>query len=440
MTRLDEIREYVEREFKNLCKSKNRARSLQGVLTKQELLKDHLIEFETLVKAYEHRHNTEDWNKLTDDLEFVRTRVNQSLKLLNGTSIAPERLENRSRRNSDYCLEMQTPALGQGEPLEQGDSQVWETPQFSSSFNSSRISQIQFPEHIGSREITQEERSCQDHSEEIDLDNTSFIKTLDNLKLKFYKYSGILNKSFSKMANPVPYDFPMVTAVQCIPEFHGKPEELQLFLIQIEYFANGIPVGTPHTPLLNVVYTKLRGEALLRLQDIQDVTWPGMKKKLEETFQPEIETLNQGGTESFDSYKTRAMKLYRYISTMPDHGNDSYVGSTLRKHFLGGLCSRALALTGKSQRDKTFPELLKWLEREYEEVEELRDIHRRLQPGRVDKPRGNNNNNNYNRNNNNYNRNNNNYNRNNNNYNHNNNNNYNHNNNNNYNQNNNIIP
>lgn len=262
--------------------------------------------------------------KLADNLEFVRTRVNQSLKLINGTSIAPKRIENRPRRNSDYCLEIQIPALRQGELLEPGDSQVWETPQFSSSFNISRISQIQFPEHIGSREITQEERSCQDHSEEIDLDNTSFIKT-DNLKLKFYKYSGILNKSFSKMAISVAYDFPMVTAVQCIPEFHGKPEELQPFLIQIEYFANGISVGAPHASLLNVVYTKLRGEALLRLQDIQDVTWPGMKEKLEKTFQleksigsiiKEIETLNQGERESFESYKTRAMKLYRYICTL----------------------------------------------------------------------------------------------------------------------------
>lgn len=62
MTRLDEINEYVEREFKNLCKSKNRARSLQGILAKQELLKDHLVEFESLLKAYEHRLNTDDWN------------------------------------------------------------------------------------------------------------------------------------------------------------------------------------------------------------------------------------------------------------------------------------------------------------------------------------------------------------------------------------------
>lgn len=108
MTRLDEIKDY---EFKNLCKSKNRARSLQGILAKQELLKDHLVEFETLVKTYEHRLNTEDWNRLTDDLEFVKTRVNQSLNILNKTSIAPERVENKPRRNSDYCLEIQLPLM-----------------------------------------------------------------------------------------------------------------------------------------------------------------------------------------------------------------------------------------------------------------------------------------------------------------------------------------
>lgn len=125
MTRLDEIKDYVDREFRNLYKSKNRARSLQGILTKQELLKDHLEEFETRIKTYEHRLRTEDWNKLTDDLEFVRTKVSQSLKILSGTAITPERVGNQQRRNSDYCLEIHIPA-----PEQEEISQIWETPSY----------------------------------------------------------------------------------------------------------------------------------------------------------------------------------------------------------------------------------------------------------------------------------------------------------------------
>lgn len=192
MTRLDEIKDYVDREFRNLYKSKNRARSLQGILTKQELLKDHLEEFETRIKTYEHRLRTEDWNKLTDDLEFVRTKVSQSLKILSGTAITPKRVGNQQRRNSDYCLEIHIPA-----PEQEEISQIWENPQLSSSLKTSTETKElpQFLEYVDSGQAALEESTNQERIEEIDLDNTSFIKTLDNLKTKFYRYSCILNNS-----------------------------------------------------------------------------------------------------------------------------------------------------------------------------------------------------------------------------------------------------
>ena len=60
------------------------------------------------------------------------------------------------------------------------------------------------------------------------------------------------------------YEFPMVTAIQCIPEFHGKPEQLRPFVMQVEHFARDVPDGVANQrPLINVVYTKLRGEARL---------------------------------------------------------------------------------------------------------------------------------------------------------------------------------
>ncbi|EAT33388.1 AAEL014336-PA [Aedes aegypti] len=96
------------------------------------------------------------------------------------------------------------------------------------------------------------------------------------------------------------------------------------------------------------------------------------------------------------SNRKKRMRIVMIRTNPRNYDNNSYAGAALRKHFLGGLKSQALALAGKSQRDKTFPELLEWLEREYEEEEELKDIHRRLQPNKDgNSPKYNNNTNTY---------------------------------------------
>ena len=122
----------------------------------------------------------------------------------------------------------------------------------------------------------------------------------------------------------------MVTAMQCIPEFHGSSEQLKPFIIQVNYFSAGFPAEANQGPLLNVVYTKLRGEALRRLPEIEADSWERVKQNLVHAFQKEksigslireIETLNQKYDESFLDYKKRALGLYRYVKDIPHEEN-----------------------------------------------------------------------------------------------------------------------
>lgn len=320
----ENIRKEVNREFTNLQKSKGRPRSLSGILEKTQRLQELANKFEANAQKVQHRANINDWNELTDSLFVVQFQVKEAVKILNET------------------------------PIIQGNNKA--------------------------RGSLQTLRSLRTQRRASESGNTLKVPSLGHEK-----------KSHSAEDLTMPgedrYQFPMVTAIQCIPEFHGKPEELRPFTIQVDYFAKGFPENANHEPLLNVVYTKLRGDALIRLQEIQETTWAKVKENLEKAFHleksigsiiKEIETLVQAEHEPFEDYKNRGRKLYRYISALPEHGNESYAGAALRRHFLGGLRNRALALAGKSQRDKLFPDLLDWLQREYEEEEELMDIHQRL--------------------------------------------------------------
>ncbi|XP_053698961.1 probable serine/threonine-protein kinase clkA [Sabethes cyaneus] len=75
--------------------------------------------------------------------------------------------------------------------------------------------------------------------------------------------------------------------------------------------------------------------------------------------------------------------MYEWIHSQ-DVNEESYAKAALRRHFLGGLQDSELAQAGKSQRDKPFPELLSWLQKENEEAQELRDINSRLRDGHWD--------------------------------------------------------
>ena len=408
MSRLEDIKEYIDREYKNLCKSINRARTQTGVNTKRRLLEEHLEEFESILKKYEDKIPIRDWNKLTDDFEFVKTKVELSLKILNRTVLIPEK-ERKQRRNSEYCLEIVIPAYEQNDISVLEISQAWEDLPFTSSFKqvekekSGSYIENKFLDHIKDleEEFVENNISINQISlkqiEDLDIDETSFCVVIEKLKDRFSRDSFYFNRTLKPkfmMADPAPYEFPMVMAMQSIPEFHGKHEQLRPFLILIDYFAEKIPEKEDQTPLLNVVYTKLRGEALTRLTEIEDDNWEKVKTNLESAFNGEstigslikqIETLVQGDTESFEKYRSRAAKLYHQTTQLKNHDNDDecFVGASLRRHFLAGLNSRALAFAGKSQREKSFLDLLEWLQKEYDDEEELKDFHNRLHPTRM---------------------------------------------------------
>ncbi|XP_055644547.1 conserved oligomeric Golgi complex subunit 3-like [Toxorhynchites rutilus septentrionalis] len=324
----EKLRKEINREFVNLIKSKGRPRSLEGILSKSNKLKEQSILFEAYTKKLEHRGNDETWSELVNDLVTIQFQVKESLKILDETPIIQTSCRSRKHTSTLELLKARRTSVS--------DEKL----------------------------------------------NTPILE----LKLKTRSAENLT------MQNQAAYEFPMVTAIQCIPEFHGKSEELQPFFMQIDYFSNAFPENADQKPLLNVVYTKLKGEALMRLHDIQGDTWANVKLNLKNSFQleksigtiiKEIETLKQSSHESYNEYKIRVKELYRFVSALPEHGNESYANTVLRKHFLAGLRSRALALTGKSQRDKTFPKLLDWLQKEIDEEEELREIHNRLQSTRM---------------------------------------------------------
>ena len=103
MNKVIEIKEYVDREYLNLVKSKNRARSKIGIQTKRELLLYAVQEFEATLEEIGVSLHTKRWNNLTDDLEYIKSKVDASLKILDGTTVIPER-EKPRRRNSDYYI------------------------------------------------------------------------------------------------------------------------------------------------------------------------------------------------------------------------------------------------------------------------------------------------------------------------------------------------
>lgn len=128
---------------------------------------------------------------------------------------------------------------------------------------------------------------------------------------------------------------------------------------------------------------KLKGKAQQKLQQIQSNKWQEVKDKLMNEFKlernsnsimKEVETLLQKNGESFEEYKSRGEELFQWVENEGD-----YAISSLRKHFLGGLKNKGLAQAGKSQRDKSFPELLKWLKKECEDGDEIKEIHARAE-------------------------------------------------------------
>lgn len=429
MSTLEELKDYIDREYKNICKSKYRARTLDGILTKKQLLTEALKQFTSILQSYEHRLSTLEWNRLTDDFEFVKTRVELSLKILDGTVVIREKEprnilhsdynieeEPRFRRNSDYCIEIIIPENTEREYSTLEDSEIWENLPFSSSFIQSTKEEksYKFPEHINYQEEENVENSTltKNLTENLDLDNTSFQELIEKLKNQFIQNSFYFDRRLMRKKRRMA-EFPTEKAIQCIPEFRGVAAELDAFLYAADYFANLIKKGESHAPLIQVVLLKLKGPAAAYFKRIKGDKWPEVKEKLEKEFGTnvkleelfqKIETLEQGANESFQSYKDRVLTLKEYIDEYEkkdkqentkkgnskededdeeEEEEESFALRSLRIHFLGGLKNRNLKNLAKIQKTMSFEELLEYLEEECIDVEQIEDIEKRLQSAKL---------------------------------------------------------
>lgn len=376
MSRLLEIKDYVEKEYLNLYKNKTRARSLEGILSKRNLLVDHLNEFESILTKLEYRLTTKDWNKFTDDFDYVKNKVSLSLKILDGSVVIPEKEKDQSknRRRSENCLEY----------LATGDfslSSTLITDCNSDEENQVELNRSSFLEHVNQLE------------EEYNEQNKYIEETNKQNQKNLYLYFKNLKRKSSKMN----YEFPTERAIQCIPEYRGSSSELDSFIYQIEYFYKQIPKGESDEPLIHVVLLKLKGPASLYFRRIKADTWKEVKtnliKEFQESFKVEeifkkIETLEQGYNEQFQSYKDRALALKESIEDYEKikNENESYALRNLRIHFLAGLKNQHLKNLAKNQKSLNFKELLEYLQEECIELEQIEDIEKRLENMKLRKP------------------------------------------------------
>lgn len=82
---LEEIQNYIFKEFENLNKNKHRPRTQQGIFLKTEALNDAFNKYEEIVQKYEHLNDTATWNTLTDNLEIVKRKYDSCIKILSKT-------------------------------------------------------------------------------------------------------------------------------------------------------------------------------------------------------------------------------------------------------------------------------------------------------------------------------------------------------------------
>lgn len=106
----------------------------------------------------------------------------------------------------------------------------------------------------------------------------------------------------------------------------------------------------------------------------------GRTTKLEEVIN-KIETLEQGTTETFKEYRERGLHLQNLIDAYEPEGD--YAKRTLRLHFLSGLINKNLKQLAKTQKSKTFDELLAYLRDECIDCEQMDDIEKRLRNNRI---------------------------------------------------------
>lgn len=224
--------------------------------------------------------------------------------------------------------------------------------------------------------------SSEDEEEKNNLDEIIFDKNSFKI-IKKERKPKVKKDSNIKTIN---YDFPMETAIKCIPEFFGNPEELTPFIDQINFFANYIPTGMDQTPLINLIKLKLKGKASSFVNNLAGLRWKQIEKLLIEEYNnyssledilKEIETLSQRHDETFKSYKDRTLEILYNLEKLEFPVND-FAMKSLTFHFIGGLKNKSIRDEAENNADKSFRELLKSLEEKCLKKEKYDELNKRL--------------------------------------------------------------
>lgn len=89
MNRLRFIEDETKREYQNLKKSINRARTLQGILLKSEKLKDLRKEYKTVLHSFQYRLSPKDWQLEVAYYEKLKSVFEDCQKILDNSKILP---------------------------------------------------------------------------------------------------------------------------------------------------------------------------------------------------------------------------------------------------------------------------------------------------------------------------------------------------------------
>lgn len=108
--------------------------------------------------------------------------------------------------------------------------------------------------------------------------------------------------------------FSTTDLIHAIPQFNGDQNEIESFISTCDLYG-GMLEENQQTLFVPIVISKIKGEALLKLQPINELkTWDDIKKRLEQRLrkpisfdlaQEKINTLRQGRDETIESYGKR---------------------------------------------------------------------------------------------------------------------------------------
>ncbi|KFB52421.1 hypothetical protein ZHAS_00020660 [Anopheles sinensis] len=172
-----------------------------------------------------------------------------------------------------------------------------------------------------------------------------------------------------------------------IPEFQGSVDELEQFVRIVDRVHDRKIVEEDE--LLDIVLSKLRGEAVGHCHRLNAETWDDLKDQLStefgvrytvETIFHRTEALCQRPHETFKKYRDRARKIVEMvIAYAPD--NESlleYASRHIKDHFVTGLNDPNLKVLALMQNELKLDALMTYLEEVHENSDRVEEATRRL--------------------------------------------------------------